>query len=73
MSHLCTAYANPFDSPFYDYLGVDNTYCFDAIESMLLITVNTVDGCEIILCSDFSARIADRSGVTISFVCKLVS
>ena len=58
---LCTAYINPFDSPYYEHLGVDNTYFFDAIEGTLLDTVNTVDGCEIILCGDFNARTADRS------------
>ena len=60
---LCAAYINPFDSPYYEHLGVDNTYFFDAIEGTLLDTVNTVDGCEIILCG---ARTADRSCLTIS-------
>ena len=49
---LCAAYINPFDSPYYEHPGVDNTYFFDAIEGILL----DVDGCEIILCTDFNAR-----------------
>ena len=35
-------------------------------EGILLHTVNTVDGCEIILCGAFNARTADRSCLTIS-------
>ena len=60
---MCAAYINPFDSPYYEHPGVDNTYFFDAIEGILL----DVDGCEIILCGDFNARTADRSCLTISF------
>ena len=63
---LCASYINPFDSPYHEHLGVDNTYFFDAVESILLDTVNTVDGCEIILCGAFNARTADRSCLTIS-------
>ena len=58
---LCAAYINPFDSPHREHLGVDNTYFFDTIEGILLDTVNTVDGCEIILRGAFNARTADRS------------
>ena len=31
---LCATYINPFDSPYYDHLGEDNTYFFDAIEGI---------------------------------------
>ena len=60
---MYSAYVNTSDSTHYAYLDVDNTYCFDAIESVLLDTIKIVDGCEIILCGDFNARIADRSCV----------
>ena len=44
---LCSAYSNiQFDGPYHDYLGLDNTRSFDAVERMLLGTINTVDGCE---------------------------
>ena len=63
---MYSAYVNTSDSTYYAYLDVDNTYCFHAIESVLLDTIKIVDGCEIILCGDFKAKIADRSCVTIS-------
>ena len=40
---LRAAYANPFVSPYYDHFNVDNTSCFDAIESVLLDTVRHSD------------------------------
>ena len=62
---LCTAYVNPFDTLFYGYAGVDNTYYFDAVESLLLENIDTVCGSKIILCGDFNARTADRSRMQI--------